>query len=166
MFSPCSFRGALPPYGDNVPPIGPSFTWCTPFILEKDNISKSCKAHYTTQGYDIDTSIYYLKNEGGLFFPFPGEACRSPDVPPYCKILVRTLYQTQQYSPGCRVTQAYDAGACVYFYLGILYTGISDPIGAFTAVEVHVYRRLEEAYRMAGNLARIQFGRFDQNVFI
>ncbi len=43
---------------------------------------------YTTQEYHIDTSAH-CKNEGG--FIFPSEARHSPDVPPYCKILVRTL---------------------------------------------------------------------------
>ncbi|KAL5481873.1 hypothetical protein EMCRGX_G022133 [Ephydatia muelleri] len=35
----------------------------------------------------------------------------------------------------CRVTQTYDAGACIYFYLAFKYTGISDPIGAFDEIE-------------------------------
>ena len=36
----------------------------------------------------------------------------------------------------CRVTQTYDAGACVYFYLAVSYEGVSDPMGVFTEVEV------------------------------
>ena len=36
----------------------------------------------------------------------------------------------------CRVTQTYDAGACVYFYLCFKYTGISDPMRTFDDVEV------------------------------
>ena len=35
----------------------------------------------------------------------------------------------------CRVTQVYDTGACVYFYLGFMWTGLSDPVAAFTLVE-------------------------------
>jgi len=35
----------------------------------------------------------------------------------------------------CRVTQTYDAGACVYFYLAFNYTGVSDPMGAFEEIE-------------------------------
>ena len=27
-----------------------------------------------------------------------------------------------------RVTQVYDAGACIYFYFGINYYGINDPV--------------------------------------
>eukprot|EP00051_Salpingoeca_urceolata_P007868 m.101232 g.101232 ORF g.101232 m.101232 type:complete len:756 (-) comp15448_c0_seq3:111-2378(-) len=36
----------------------------------------------------------------------------------------------------CRVTQSYDAGACVYFYYGFSYDGLADPLGAFHRVEV------------------------------
>uniref|UniRef100_A0A493T827 Alkylglycerone-phosphate synthase n=1 Tax=Anas platyrhynchos platyrhynchos TaxID=8840 RepID=A0A493T827_ANAPP len=39
----------------------------------------------------------------------------------------------------CRVTQTYDAGACVYFYFAFNYRGISDPI--------HVYEEIERAAR-------------------
>lgn len=39
-----------------------------------------------------------------------------------------------------RVTQTYDAGACVYFYLAFIYTDVSDPMGAFEEIEVdHMY---------------------------
>ncbi|NXI25245.1 ADAS protein, partial [Sterrhoptilus dennistouni] len=39
----------------------------------------------------------------------------------------------------CRVTQTYDAGACVYFYFAFNYRGISDPI--------HVYEQIEVMYK-------------------
>ncbi|KAK7468162.1 hypothetical protein BaRGS_00036626 [Batillaria attramentaria] len=39
----------------------------------------------------------------------------------------------------CRVTQTYDAGACVYFYFGFNYRGISNP--------VHVYEDIEACAR-------------------
>uniref|UniRef100_H2Y724 Alkylglycerone-phosphate synthase n=1 Tax=Ciona savignyi TaxID=51511 RepID=H2Y724_CIOSA len=35
----------------------------------------------------------------------------------------------------CRVTQTYDAGACVYFYLAFKYRGIREPVDAYLAVE-------------------------------
>ncbi|XP_076806546.1 alkyldihydroxyacetonephosphate synthase, peroxisomal-like [Clavelina lepadiformis] len=35
----------------------------------------------------------------------------------------------------CRVTQTYDAGACVYFYLGFKYRGLADPVASYLAVE-------------------------------
>uniref|UniRef100_A0A8C1PX84 Alkylglycerone-phosphate synthase n=1 Tax=Cyprinus carpio TaxID=7962 RepID=A0A8C1PX84_CYPCA len=39
----------------------------------------------------------------------------------------------------CRVTQTYDAGACVYFYFAFNYRGLSDP--------VHIYEQVEHAAR-------------------
>lgn len=35
----------------------------------------------------------------------------------------------------CRVTQTYDAGACVYFYVGICHTSQNDPVHTFEAIE-------------------------------
>jgi len=35
----------------------------------------------------------------------------------------------------CRVTQTYDAGACVYFYLAFKYRGLPDPLESYMAVE-------------------------------
>ncbi|KAG8508190.1 Alkyldihydroxyacetonephosphate synthase, peroxisomal, partial [Galemys pyrenaicus] len=35
----------------------------------------------------------------------------------------------------CRVTQTYDAGACVYFYFAFNYRGISDPLSVFEQTE-------------------------------
>lgn len=34
-----------------------------------------------------------------------------------------------------RVTQVYDAGACIYFYFGINYYGISDPVKLYNEIE-------------------------------
>uniref|UniRef100_A0A8C7SBR5 Alkylglycerone-phosphate synthase n=1 Tax=Oncorhynchus mykiss TaxID=8022 RepID=A0A8C7SBR5_ONCMY len=46
-----------------------------------------------------------------------------------------------QFQPltSCRVTQTYDAGACVYFYFAFNYRGLADP--------VHTYERVEHAAR-------------------
>ena len=35
----------------------------------------------------------------------------------------------------CRVTQTYDAGACVYFYFGFNYRGCADPVKLYEEVE-------------------------------
>ncbi|KAG7282211.1 hypothetical protein CRUP_038379, partial [Coryphaenoides rupestris] len=45
----------------------------------------------------------------------------------------------------CRVTQCYDAGACVYFYFAFNYRGLSDP--------VHVYEQVEEILANGGSLS-------------
>lgn len=35
----------------------------------------------------------------------------------------------------CRVTQLYDAGACVYFYMGFIFKGLDDPVDIYSKVE-------------------------------
>ncbi|KAK7067684.1 hypothetical protein SK128_001353, partial [Halocaridina rubra] len=35
----------------------------------------------------------------------------------------------------CRVTQTYDAGACVYFYFAFNYRGLSDPVHVYETIE-------------------------------
>ncbi|KAL4635497.1 alkyldihydroxyacetonephosphate synthase, peroxisomal [Arapaima gigas] len=40
----------------------------------------------------------------------------------------------------CRVTQTYDAGACIYFYFAFNYRGLANPI--------HVYEQVEQAARV------------------
>ncbi|MEQ2158329.1 hypothetical protein GOODEAATRI_011126 [Goodea atripinnis] len=37
----------------------------------------------------------------------------------------------------CRVTQTYDAGACVYFYFAFNYRGLSDPVHVYEQVEMN-----------------------------
>ncbi|XP_076032188.1 alkyldihydroxyacetonephosphate synthase [Oratosquilla oratoria] len=37
----------------------------------------------------------------------------------------------------CRVTQTYDAGACVYFYFAFNYRGISNPVHVYEEIEGH-----------------------------
>ncbi|NXF34710.1 ADAS protein, partial [Nyctibius bracteatus] len=44
----------------------------------------------------------------------------------------------------CRVTQTYDAGACVYFYFAFNYRGISDPIHVYEQIEVMYIRTIAE----------------------
>jgi len=35
-----------------------------------------------------------------------------------------------------RVTQTYDAGACVYFYFGFNYRGVANPVSLYEDIEV------------------------------
>jgi len=35
-----------------------------------------------------------------------------------------------------RVTQTYDAGACVYFYFGFNYRGVANPVRLYEDIEV------------------------------
>ena len=40
-----------------------------------------------------------------------------------------------------RVTQTYDAGACVYFYFGFNYRGVADPVRLYEDIEVCIIDR-------------------------
>jgi len=50
----------------------------------------------------------------------------------------------------CRVTQTYDVGSCVYFYFGIQFKGVSDPVAKFTEIE-HSAR--EEIIKCGGSIS-------------
>jgi alkyldihydroxyacetonephosphate synthase len=50
----------------------------------------------------------------------------------------------------CRVTQTYDAGACVYFYFGFSHKGLDNPVEKFTYVE-HSAR--EEILECGGSIS-------------
>lgn len=39
------------------------------------------------------------------------------------------------YLISCRVTQTYDAGACVYFYFGFRWTTGTDPVNVYEEIE-------------------------------
>ncbi len=36
----------------------------------------------------------------------------------------------------CRVTQTYDAGACIYFYFAFNFLSLHDPVAVFEQIEV------------------------------
>jgi len=50
----------------------------------------------------------------------------------------------------CRVTQSYDAGACIYFYFGFLYHGLPDPLKIYENVE---NAAREEVIRNGGSIS-------------
>lgn len=45
----------------------------------------------------------------------------------------------KHYFVTCRVTQTYDAGACVYFYFAFNYRGLSDPVHVYEEIEVRYF---------------------------
>ncbi len=50
----------------------------------------------------------------------------------------------------CRITQVYDTGACVYFYLGMVYKGVENPTEVFADIEVAAR---DEILRSGGSLS-------------
>ncbi|XP_018404583.1 PREDICTED: alkyldihydroxyacetonephosphate synthase isoform X2 [Cyphomyrmex costatus] len=55
-----------------------------------------------------------------------------------------------KYFISCRVTQTYDAGCCVYFYLAISYSNMENPVETYEAIE-HAAR--EEILANGGSLS-------------
>jgi len=55
-----------------------------------------------------------------------------------------------KYFVSCRVTQTYDAGCCVYFYMAISCTGLEKPVETYEAIE-HAAR--EEILASGGSLS-------------
>lgn len=55
-----------------------------------------------------------------------------------------------KYFISCRVTQTYDAGCCVYFYMAINYLGIENPVETYETIE-HAAR--EEILASGGSLS-------------
>ncbi|XP_072753587.1 alkylglycerone-phosphate synthase [Anoplolepis gracilipes] len=56
----------------------------------------------------------------------------------------------RKYFISCRVTQTYDAGCCIYFYMAISYLGLENPVETYEAVE-HAAR--EEILANGGSLS-------------
>uniref|UniRef100_A0A8C7WP14 Alkylglycerone-phosphate synthase n=1 Tax=Oryzias sinensis TaxID=183150 RepID=A0A8C7WP14_9TELE len=101
------------------------------------------------RGYMLTFVIAYLRDLGMDYFVI-GESFET-SVPwdrvlDICRnVKARIIHECKdkgvQFPPlsTCRVTQTYDAGACVYFYFAFNYRGLSDP--------VHVYEQVEHAAR-------------------
>lgn len=66
--------------------------------------------------------------------------------------VIRECYSrgVEQYFISCRVTQTYDAGCCVYFYMAFNYKNLPNPIETYETIE-HVAR--EEILANGGSLS-------------
>lgn len=56
----------------------------------------------------------------------------------------------RKYLISCRVTQTYDAGCCVYFYMAFKYTNLENPVEIYEAIE---YAAREEILASGGSLS-------------
>jgi len=97
------------------------------------------------RGYFLTFMIAYLR-DFGMKFHYIAESFETSV--PWSNVLmlcegvkrrVRTATKaagvSQEPFVSCRVTQTYDSGACVYFYFGFSWKGLSDPVATFSAVE-------------------------------
>ncbi|KAE9554818.1 hypothetical protein FO519_001933 [Halicephalobus sp. NKZ332] len=100
-------------------------------------------------GYRLTFAIAYLRDLG-MEYGIVGESFETSvpwdKVEKLCKnvkeLMIRKGNELGVKHPvlsTCRVTQVYDTGACVYFYLGFNGNGVDDPL--------HVYEEIETAAR-------------------
>ena len=61
----------------------------------------------------------------------------------------------------CRITQLYDSGACVYFYFGLNYRGLADPLHVHEAIETAAR---DEIIACGGSISHHHGGQFDMRV--
>lgn len=97
------------------------------------------------RGYFLTYVIAYIRDIG-LDFQSLAESFETSipykDVLPLCNRVRSRIIQVAKEKgfiheafSSCRVTQLYDTGACVYFYIGVKWTGPKDPMRAFSELE-------------------------------
>lgn len=151
-------------------------TACT-FLYEGDERSCSDQKKYTMSlakrfggisggsengksGYDLTFNIAYIRDfalkYGILGESFETSVCWT-DLPNLCanvKNLVHKEHQRRDLSSRpfitCRVTQLYETGVCLYFYLALHTEGLVSPKTTFAAIEKSIR---EEILRSGGSLS-------------
>ncbi|TNN60365.1 Alkyldihydroxyacetonephosphate synthase, peroxisomal [Liparis tanakae] len=101
-------------------------------------------------GYDFGMDYYVIGESFETSVPWDRvlDICRNVKA----RVVQECKGKGVQFQPlaSCRVTQTYDAGACVYFYFAFNYRGLSDPIHVFEEIE-HAAR--EEILANGGSLS-------------
>jgi len=97
------------------------------------------------RGYNLTFMIAYLRDfafELGMISESFETSVPWSQCSMLCKRVKERVRKTsrQLSVPGepffsCRVTQTYDAGACIYFYIAIQFQGLQDPVHVFSEVE-------------------------------
>jgi alkyldihydroxyacetonephosphate synthase len=112
------------------------------------------------RGYFLTFMIAYLR-DFGMNYHFIAESFETSvpwsNVLVVCeKVKLKVVASCKEHGVttapfvSCRVTQTYDTGACVYFYFGFSWKGLSDPVGVFTQVEDETR---EEILALGGSLS-------------
>eukprot|EP01128_Nolandella_sp_AFSM9_P012330 TRINITY_DN9174_c0_g1_i1.p1 TRINITY_DN9174_c0_g1~~TRINITY_DN9174_c0_g1_i1.p1 ORF type:complete len:607 (+),score=111.93 TRINITY_DN9174_c0_g1_i1:401-2221(+) len=97
------------------------------------------------RGYALTFMVAYLR-DFGFQLGFMSESFETSVPWSQCALLCTRVKETVRAKAkdlgvsgepfaSCRVTQVYDEGACVYFYIAILFQGLEDPIKTFSALE-------------------------------
>lgn len=96
------------------------------------------------RGYTLTFVIAYIRDLGldyhvlaesfetSVSWSRASALCRSVKA---CVTKECQLRGIQHFLVSCRITQTYDAGCCIYFYMGFNYGMISDPVKTYEAIE-------------------------------
>jgi len=93
------------------------------------------------RGYELTFMIAYLRDfafQLGMIsesfetsVPWSDTAMLCQRVKERVRTTSRLLKVPGEPFTSCRVTQAYDAGSCVYFYISMQFQGVNDPVQIF-----------------------------------
>ncbi|XP_055524384.1 alkyldihydroxyacetonephosphate synthase-like [Wyeomyia smithii] len=96
------------------------------------------------KGYILTFVIAYIRDLA-LEYSVVAESFETSVAWDRCEILCTNVknrirkecakHSIKHYLISCRVTQSYDAGACVYFYFGFNHTGFSSPVHIYETIE-------------------------------
>jgi len=97
------------------------------------------------RGYELTFMIAYLRDfafQIGMMsesfetsVPWSNTAMLCQRVKERVRTTSRLLKVPGEPFTSCRVTQAYDVGSCVYFYISMQFQGVDDPIHIFSEIE-------------------------------
>jgi len=119
------------------------------YAIAKKHHGVKADAANGKRGYELTFMIAYLRDfafQIGMMsesfetsVPWSHTAVLCQRVKERVRTTSRLLKVPGEPFTSCRVTQAYDSGSCVYFYIAMQFQGLDDP--------VHIFSELEHAAR-------------------
>eukprot|EP01126_Amoeba_proteus_P045229 TRINITY_DN5054_c0_g1_i12.p1 TRINITY_DN5054_c0_g1~~TRINITY_DN5054_c0_g1_i12.p1 ORF type:complete len:525 (-),score=106.40 TRINITY_DN5054_c0_g1_i12:119-1693(-) len=130
------------------------------YALAKLHNGVKADAENGKRGYSLTFMIAYLRDFGfqvGLIsesfetsVPWSKALVLCNRVKERVKRKARDLLVSGEPFTSCRVTQVYDTGCCIYFYIAIQFQGLPDPVHTFSELE-HAAR--EEILECGGSIS-------------
>jgi len=130
------------------------------YSLAKQNGGIKADATNGKRGYELTFMIAYLRDFAfnmGLIsesfetsVPWANALSLCNRVKEHVKKVARDLLVPGEPFTSCRLTQTYDVGCCIYFYIAIPFQGLKDPVHIFSELE-HSAR--EEILNCGGSIS-------------
>jgi len=115
------------------------------YAISKKHRGVKADAANGKRGYELTFMIAYLRDfafQLGLIsesfetsVPWSQTSVLCQRVKERVRITSRQLKVPGEPFTSCRVTQAYDSGSCVYFYISMPFQGVDDPVKVFSDLE-------------------------------